>query len=127
MHVRDIQTFDLLVLVRAIYSMVQHTVLPWSGNTDIIIEMDQMVIFCLMIRKRINLVRLILDFILVVVNAERRRHATLPYGMFLTRIFIRVQLPLDGHKADNKRPVTTIKTFSTLGLKPQAKDKEKKK
>ena len=48
-----------------------------------------MVMIYLMMRRRINLVRLILGFILTVVNAERRRHATLLYGMFLTRVFIR--------------------------------------
>ena len=49
--------------------------------------------------------------------------------MFLTRVFIKAQSPLDGHKVDNKRPTTTMKTFSALGLKPQAKEvvKEKEK
>ena len=70
---------------------------------------------------------LIIDFNIIVVSAERRRHATLPYGMFLTRVFIRAQLPLDGHKTDNKRPITTMKTFSALGLKPQGQEKQKEK
>ena len=52
-------------------------------------EVDQMVMFCLKTKIRINLVRLILDFILAVVNVERRRHATFPCGMFLTKVFIR--------------------------------------
>ena len=99
------------------------------------IEMDQMVMLYLVAKRRINLVRLILDFILAVVNTERRRHATLPYGMFLTRVFIGAQLPLDGHKADNKRPTTTMKTFSALGeinaekvkSKPSGEEKKKRK
>ena len=86
-----------------------------------------MVMFCLMTRRMINLVRLILDFILSVVNAERRRYATLPYGMFLTRVFTRAQLPIDGQKANNKRPTITMKTFSALGLNPQTPKKEKEK
>ena len=61
------------------------------------------------------------------VNVEKRRHATLPYNIFLTRVFIKAQLPLDGHKADNKQPITIMKTFSMLGLKPQAQEKEKDK
>ena len=61
-----------------------------------------MVMFCLMTRKMINLVRLILDFIFAVVNAEQRRHVTLAYGMFLTRVFIRAQLPLDRHRLITK-------------------------
>ena len=63
--------------------------LPQSGNTDVMTEVDQMDMFCLMTKKMIKLVRLILDFILVVVNAKRRRHPTLPYGMLLIRVFIR--------------------------------------
>ena len=47
--------------------------------------------------------------------------------MFLTRVFIKAQLPLDGHKAGNKRPITMMKTFSALGLKLQALEKEKEK
>ena len=37
--------------------------------------------------------------------------ATLPYDMFLTRVLIRAQLPLDGHRADNKRPTSTMKNL----------------
>ena len=33
---------------------------------------------------------------------------------------------MDGERCDKKRPTTTIKTFSTLGLKPKDKEKEKK-
>ena len=84
-----------------------------------------MVIFCLITMRRINLVRLILDFILSAINAERRRHATLPYGMFLTRVFVRAQLPIEGHGVETKRSTTTMKTFSALGMKPQAPLKEK--
>ena len=124
MQVREIITSHLLILVRAAYIVIQHIVLPRSGNTDVMTEVDQMVMFCLMTIRKINLVRLILDFILSAVHAERRRHATLPYGMFLTKVFTRAQLPLDGHRVDNKCPPTTMKTFSAMGLKPQAQDKK---
>ena len=85
---------------------------------DTMTEVDQIVMFYLMTRRRINLVKLILDFILTAVNVERRRHATLPYNMFLSRVFIKAQLPLDEHKADSKRNTTTMKIFLALGLKP---------
>ena len=112
MNVRDIRTSHLLVPIRAVYFVVQHIVLSSSGNTDVMTEVNQMVMFYLMSRTMINLVRLILDFILAAVNAKRRRHATVPYDIFLTKVFIRAQLPLDGHRVDNKRPTTTMKTFS---------------
>ena len=70
MHKRDICTSHLLVPIRVVYSVVQHTVLSRSGNTDVMMEVGQMVMFYLMTRRRINLVRLILDFILAIVNAE---------------------------------------------------------
>ena len=98
LHVRDIQMSCLLVPVRAVYSMVHYTVLPRSSSIDVITTVDHIVMFCLITKRRINLVRLILDFMLVAINAKRRRHATLPYGMFLTRVFIRAQLSLDGHR-----------------------------
>ena len=69
--------------------MVQHTVLPRMGNTDVITEGHQMVMIYLMTRRRINLVRLILDFILSAVDTARRSHAAVPYGMFLIRVFTR--------------------------------------
>ena len=65
------------------------------GNTDIMTEVDHMVMFCLMIRRRINLVRFILDYTLSAIDAARRSHAALPYGMLLTRVFIRAQLYID--------------------------------
>ena len=98
--------------------------LPRSGNTDVMAEVDQMVMFYLMTRRRINLDRLILDFILVVVNAERRRHATLPYDLFLSRVFIKAQLPLDRHKADNKIP-TTMMNLLNFGIEnPSSRKRE---
>ena len=99
------------------------------GNTDVMIEVDHMVMFCLMTRRRINLVWLILDYTLSAIHAARRSHVTLFYGMLLTRVFTRAELPIDGHRKDDKRPTTTMKTFSTMGLKPQGlkKEEEKKK
>ena len=127
MRVRDIRTSHLLTPVRVVYSIVQHTVLPKSGNTDVMTEVDQMVMFSFMTRRKINLVRLILDFIISDVGAKRRRHATLPYDMFLTRVFTKAQFPLDGQRPDTKRPTTTMKTFSVLGLKSRVQEKEKEK
>ena len=40
-------------------------------------------------------------------------------------LFIKAQLPIEEHKAKTKRPTITMKTFSTLGLKPQAQEKKK--
>ena len=77
----------MLIPVRVMYSVVQHIVLPRMGNIDVMTKVDQMVMFCLMTRRRINLVRLILDFILSIMDVARRSHAAPPYGIFLTRIF----------------------------------------
>ena len=56
---------------------------------------------------------------LTAIDDLRSSHAALPYGMLLTRIFAKAQLPVDGHKKDEKRPTTTKKTFSAMGLKFQ--------
>ena len=119
------QTFRLLTPIRAVYSIVQYTMLPRSGNIDVVSEVDQMAMFCLMTKRRINLVRLNFNFIIAAVGAKKKKHATLPYGMFLTRVFNKAQLPLVGERTDNKRLTTTMKTFQALGLKPQAQVKEK--
>ena len=42
--------------------------------TEVMTDVDQMVMFCLLTKRRINLVRLILDFIIYSVHAKRRRH-----------------------------------------------------
>ena len=89
MHVKDIHTSHLLDPIKAVYSVVQYIVLPRSGNTDVMTEVDRMVIFYLMSKKRINQTRLILDFILAAVNAKWRRHTILPYSMFLVKVFIK--------------------------------------
>ena len=83
--------------------------------------------FYLMTKRRINLVRLIFDFIIATIVVEKKKHASLPYGMFLTKVFNKAQLPLAGESSDDKRPTIMIKTFQTMGLKPKAQDKEKEK
>ena len=77
-----------------------------------------------MTRRKIKLVRLILDYMLSAMDEARRNHAAMSYGMLLTRVFVRVQLPVDGHRKDEKRPTTTKKTFSAMGLKLQGPDIE---
>ena len=94
------------------------------GNIDVMTEVDHMVMFCQMTRRRLNLIRLILDCMLTAINDSRRSHATLPYGMLLTRIFARAQLPVNGHRKDEKHLTTTKKTFSAMGLKFQDLDTE---
>ena len=73
-QVREIRTSCLLTSIRVVCSVVQHTVLPQSGNKNVMTKVDQMIMFCLITRRRINLVRLILDFIFAAVHAKRRRH-----------------------------------------------------
>ena len=90
-------------------------------------EIDQMVMFYLMTRRRINLIRLILDYIFTAIDPVRRSHVALRYGILLTHIFQRGQLPMDGHRKDEKRPTTTMKTFTAMGLKSQAQEEGRKK
>ena len=71
--------------------------------------------------------RLILDFIVSSFHTERRRHFNLPYGMLLTRIFERAQLPIRGHRLDDSRPIATVDTFINQGLKPKDPEKKTKK
>ena len=51
----------------------------------------------------------------------------MPYGMLLTRVFMRAQLLVDRHRKDEKHPATTTKTFAAIGLKSQGLEKEEKK
>ena len=114
MRVRDIHTSSLLTPSRVVLSVVQHFVLPRSGNTDVMSGVNYIVMFCLMTKKGINLVRLILDFIIVAEEAKQKKYASLPYGMFLTRVFIKTQFPSKCEKVA-KRATTTMKTFQALG------------
>ena len=109
--VRDIHTSSLLTPVRAILSVVQHSVFSTSGNIDVMSGVAHMVMSYLMTKRRINMVRLMLDFIIAAVEVEKKKHASLPYGMFLTRVFIKARFLLEGERADSKRPITTMKTF----------------
>ena len=87
MRARDIHTSSLLVPIRATFSVVQHTMLLRNGNTDIMSEANHMVMFCLMTKRNINLVRLILDFIIAAISVGKKKHASLLYGMLLTKVF----------------------------------------
>ena len=40
MHVRNIRTSNLLIIVRVVYSVVQYTVLLRIGNIDVMTEVD---------------------------------------------------------------------------------------
>ena len=62
--------------------MVQHSILLKSGNTDVMSRVDHVVMFYLMIKRRINLLRLILVFIITIVRAEKRNMQALHMACF---------------------------------------------
>ena len=51
----------------------------------------------------------------------------MPYGMLLTHVFARAQLPIDEHRKEEKHFATTKKTFSIIGLKLQGSDTQREK
>ena len=68
--------------------------------------------------------KLILDFIISAVGAEKKETCNTLY-LVSHQGTHQSTTSLDGERCDKKRPTTTIKTFSTLGLKPKDKEKEK--
>ena len=45
MRVRDIHTSNLLIPIRAVYSVVQHTMLTRIGNTNVTTDVDPWLYF----------------------------------------------------------------------------------
>lgn len=82
---------------------------------DAMARMHILTLFYVMTKRRVNLNRLIMHYLLFVIKGDKKKNNWHPYGMLLIRVFKHLKLPLVGERIDDSRSVMSTKTFSMLG------------
>lgn len=73
----------------------QHSLIPRRGNQGNVTKNDLMIIHHIFKGKRLSLPHVIIQHMIVAARDTNKKHF-LPYGMMLTKIFLKKEVPLDG-------------------------------
>ncbi|KEH21882.1 hypothetical protein MTR_7g023210 [Medicago truncatula] len=95
----------------------QHCVLPRNGNFQHVSSNDLLVIYHLFMKEKLSLPRIIIHNMINVIQS-RNKKSCLPYGMALTKIFIKNHIPFEGEKSVFEYSQFTPKNLSHMKQEP---------
>ncbi|KEH17115.1 hypothetical protein MTR_0043s0140 [Medicago truncatula] len=83
---------------KILHNMVRSTLVPKCGSFDVVSDMDLCIIHHLITKTKLNICFLIIQHMIDSCLAIKQSVAGLPYGMHLTSIFQKANIPLEGEK-----------------------------
>jgi len=97
-------------------SLIQHSLVPRKANHGAVTKNDMLIIYHLFFKKRLCLPHVIIQHMIVAVKDTHKNHC-LPYGMMLTKIFLKLKVPLDGEESILEYTKFTPKNRTPLGIR----------
>ncbi|KEH15728.1 hypothetical protein MTR_0611s0030, partial [Medicago truncatula] len=101
---------------KILHNMVRHTLVPKCGSFDVVSDMDLCIIYHLITKTKLNLWFLIIQHMIDSCLAVKQSVAGLPYGMHLTSIFQKANIPFEGEKRKLDFMKFTSKTLGQLRI-----------
>ncbi|KEH16152.1 hypothetical protein MTR_0299s0010 [Medicago truncatula] len=95
----------------------QHCVLPRNGNFQQVNPNDLLVMYHLFMKEKLSLPHIIIHNMINVIQS-RNKKSCLPYGMALTKIFIKNHIPFEGEKSIFEYSQFTPKNLSHMKQEP---------
>jgi hypothetical protein len=95
----------------------QHSLVPRCGNHGAVTKNDLMIIYHLFFKKRLCLPHVIMQHMIAAARDTHKNHC-LPYGMMLTKIFLKKNVPLDGEESILEYTKFTPKNISHMKSEP---------
>lgn len=99
---------------RILAHIIASTLLPRKGSLSNITNRDVFVLYCLLKKYKINWVEWIRTY-MIESAAESGTHASLPYGLIISRILIGLDIDLFDYKSLEVSATYNIRTFATMG------------
>jgi len=118
-YTKENQTFNstnLKDIPKILHNMVRHTLVPKCGSFHVVSVIDLCIIFHLMIKTKLNLCFIITQHMIESCLAIKQTVVGLPYGMHLTPLFQKANVPLEGEKRKLEFMKFTSKTLGQLRI-----------
>jgi len=80
------------------FNGISHCVIPRNGNFQLVNANDLLIMYHLFMKEKMNLCHLIVHNMISVIQS-RNKKSCLPYGMALTKNFIKFLIPFEGEKS----------------------------
>jgi len=101
---------------KILHNMIRHTLLPRCGSFDVISDIDLCIIYHLMNKTKLNLCYIIIQHMIDSCLAIKQTVVGLPYGMHLTPLFQKVNVPLEGEERRLDFMTFSSKTIGQLHI-----------
>ncbi|AES97742.1 hypothetical protein MTR_5g059190 [Medicago truncatula] len=116
-NVTEFVSSNLLPTPKMLNGISQHCVLPRNGNFQHVSSNDLLVMYHLLMKEKLSLPHIIIHNMINVIQS-RNKKSCLPYGMALTKIFIKNHIPFEGEKSVFEYSQFTPKNLSHMKQEP---------
>jgi len=99
-----------------LHNMIRHSLFPRCGSFDVVSDIDLCIIYHLMKKTKLNLCFIIIQHMIDSCLAIKQTVAGLPYGMHLTPLFQKANVPLEGEKRKLDFMTFSSKTIGQLHI-----------
>jgi hypothetical protein len=116
-NVTEFVSSNLLPKPKMFHGISQHCVLPRNGNFQNVSPNDLLVMYHLYMKEKLSLPHIIIHNMINVIQS-RNKKSCLPYGMALTKIFIKNHVPFEGEQSLFEYSQFTPKNLSHMKQEP---------
>jgi len=113
---RTFNSINLKDTPKVLHNMIRYTLLPRCGSFDVVSNIDLCIIYHLMNKTKLNLCFIIIQHMIDSCLAIKQTVAGLPYGMHLTPLFQKANVPLEGEKHKLDFMTFSSKTIEQLHI-----------
>ncbi|CAJ2668721.1 unnamed protein product [Trifolium pratense] len=95
------------------HNMCLHAIFPRKGSKDKVTDNDMMIMYHMFNKIQLNLPYIMLKHMSYTIENESKK-VTLPYGMFLTRVFNKFQVSFEGEEGKNSSTTFSLKNVGRM-------------
>ncbi|PNX85716.1 hypothetical protein L195_g041790 [Trifolium pratense] len=98
---------------KMLHNMCLHSIFPRKGSKDKVTENDMMIMYHMFNKIQLNLPYVMIQHMIYTIENESRK-VTLPYGMFLTRVFNKFKVSFEGEDGKNSSTTFSLKNVGRM-------------
>ncbi|PNY02781.1 hypothetical protein L195_g026101 [Trifolium pratense] len=98
---------------KMLHNMCLHSIFPRKGSKDKVTENDMMIMYHMFNKIQLNLPYVMIQHMIYTIENESKRF-TLPYGMFLTRVFNKFKVSFEGEEGKNSSTTFSLKNVGRM-------------
>ncbi|GAU21888.1 hypothetical protein TSUD_33850 [Trifolium subterraneum] len=98
---------------KMIHNMCLHSIFPRKGSKDKVTHNDMMIMYHMSQQIKLNLPYVLIQHMINTIENENKK-VTLPYGMFLTRVFREFKVSFKGEEGKNTSTTFTTKNIDRM-------------